>query len=197
MSRTKPYQPSLLRFLHGVNALLVIAALISGYWVYDTFDGRFGKIPLPRINPIIDYHGTIGWLLFFLFAPLFVIYSLWLGRKKLVQKDSIAQLTQVGKPIWWISLHRLTNTVMIGAILFAVISGKFMDETWLPQGQLQHLAYSLHLLSWATMLVCLAVHLLMSAKVGGVPLLLSMSSLKVRPDDQPKFWFQQLRDRVK
>ncbi|MGG6265254.1 cytochrome b/b6 domain-containing protein [Leptolyngbya sp. AN03gr2] len=196
MARTKPYQPSLLRFLHGVTALLVIGALISGYWVYDTFDARFGQIPLPRINPIIDYHGTIGWLLFFLFAPLFLIYSLWLGRKKLVQKESIAQLTQVGKPIWWISLQRLTNTVMIGALLFAVISGKFMDETWLPQGQLQHVAYSVHLLSWATMLACLALHLLMSAKVGGVPLLLSMSSLKVRPDDHPKFWFQQLRDRV-
>jgi len=77
-----------------------------------------------------------------------------------------------------------------------VISGKFMDETWLPQGQLQHVAYSLHLISWATMGVCLAVHILMSAKVGGVPLLLSMSSLKVRLDDHPKFWFQQLRDRV-
>ncbi|BAU14198.1 hypothetical protein LEP3755_47430 [Leptolyngbya sp. NIES-3755] len=196
MPPAKPYQPSLLRFLHGVNALLVVPALMSGYWVYNTFDGRFGKIPLPRINPIIDYHGTIGWFLFFVFAPLFLIYSLWLGRKKLIQKESIAQLTQVGKPIWWISLHRLTNTVMIGAILFAVISGKFMDETWLPQGQLQHLAYSLHLLSWATMIVCLALHVLMSAKVGGVPLLLSMSSLKVRPDDRPKFWFQQLRDRV-
>ncbi|GAP97488.1 cytochrome b/b6 domain-containing protein [Leptolyngbya sp. NIES-2104] len=196
MSRTKPYQSSLLRFLHGVNALFVIGALITGYWAYNTFDGRFGKIPLPRINPIIDYHGTIG-LMFFLFAPLFVIYSLWLGRKKLIQKDSIGQLSQVRKPIWWISLQRLVNTGMLGAIAFAAISGKLMDETWLPTGELHHLAYSLHLLSWATMLVCLALHLLMSAKVGGVTLLLSMSSLKVRPDDHPKFWFNQLRDRVK
>ncbi|MBD1846438.1 cytochrome b/b6 domain-containing protein [Cyanobacteria bacterium FACHB-63] len=195
MSRTKPYQPSLLRFLHGVNALFVIAALISGYWVYDTFDGRFGKIPLPRINPIIDYHGTIG-LTFFLFAPLFVIYSVWRGRKKLVQKDSIAQLSNIRKPIWWISLQRLTNTLMLLAIIFAAISGKLMDETWLPTGELHHLAYSLHLTAWATMLVCLALHLLMSAKVGGVPLLLSMSSLKVRSDDHPKLWIQQLRNRV-
>lgn len=195
MSRTHPYQPSLLRFLHGVNTLLAIGALITGYWVYNTFDGRFGKILLPRINPIIDYHGTIG-LMFFLFAPLFLIYSLWLGRKKLVQKDSIAQLSQVGKPIWWSSLQRLTNTAMLGAIVFAAISGKLMDETWLPRGELHHIVYSLHLLAWATMLVCLAVHVLMSAKVGGMPLLLSISSFKVRPNDHPKFWFQQLRDRV-
>ena len=195
MRRTQPYQPSLLRFLHGVNALFVIAALTTGFWVYDTFDGRFGKIPLPRINPIIDYHGTIG-LAFFLFAPLFVIYSFWLGRKKLVHKDAIAQLSQVGKPIWWMSLQRIINTVMLIAIAFAAISGKLMNETWLPQGELDHLPYFLHLASWATMLVCLALHLLMSAKVGGVPLLLSISSFKVRPEDHPRMWLKQLRDRV-
>ncbi len=195
MSRAKPYQPSLLRFLHGLNALFVIAALVSGFWVYDTFDGRFGKIPLPRINPIIDIHGTIG-LTFFLFAPLFVIYSLWLGRKKLIQKGLISQLSKVSEPIRWISLQRLTNTTMLGAIVFAAITGKLMDETWLPQGELHHLAYSLHLAAWATMIICLALHLLTSAKVGGMPLLLSMSDYKVRSDDHPKLWIKQLRDRV-
>lgn len=195
MSRNKPYQPSLLRFLHAVNTLLVIAALITGFWVYNTFDGRFGKLLLPRINPIIDIHGTIG-LTFFLFAPLFLIYSLWLGRKKLIQKDAIANLTQVGKPIWWVTVQRLTNTIMIVAIVFAAITGKLMDETWLPQGQLEHLAYTFHLIAWATMLCCLALHLLMSAKVGGVPLLLSIIDFKVRPDDHPKLWIKQLRDRV-
>ncbi|MCU0548171.1 MAG: cytochrome b/b6 domain-containing protein [Leptolyngbya sp. Prado105] len=194
MPRTRPYQPSLLRFLHGINALLVIAALISGFWVYDTFDGRFGKIPLPRINPIIDYHGTIG-LIVFLFSPWFLIYCFWLGRKKLIQPNAIANLAQVGKPIWWATLQRLTNTVTIGAVIFAVVTGRLMDETWLPQGQLFHVAYSFHLIAWATMLGCLALHLLMSAKVGGVPLLLSMSDFKVRPDDHPKLWIQQLRNR--
>jgi uncharacterized iron-regulated membrane protein len=195
MPRNQPYQPSLLRFLHAVNALLVIAALITGFWVYNTFDGRFGKLLLPRINPIIDIHGTIG-LTFFLFAPLFLIYSLWLGRKKLIQKSAIANLTEVGKPIWWVTVHRLTNTTMLVAIVFAAITGKLMDETWLPQGQLEHLAYTFHLIAWATMLGCLALHLLMSAKVGGVPLLLSIIDFKVRPDDHPKLWIKQLRDRV-
>lgn len=194
MSRTKPYQPSLLRFLHAINALLVIAALITGFWVYDTFDGRFGSISLPRINSIIDIHGTIA-LTFFLFSPLFLIYSLWLGRNKLIQKNAIANFTQVGKPIWWITVQRFTNTAMLVAIVFAAITGKLMDETWLPQGQLELLPYTLHLMAWATMLVCLALHVLMSAKVGGAPLLLSISDLKVHPDDHPKRWMQQLRDR--
>jgi hypothetical protein len=192
MSRTKPYQPSLLRVLHGVNAILVVFALMSGFWVYNTFDGRFGSLPLPRIDSIIDIHGTIA-LTFWLFAPLFVIYSVWLGRKKLVQKDSIANLGRVGEPIWWISLQRITNTAMLVAIFLAFGSGKFMDETWLPTGDLTQVAYYLHLIAWAVMLVCLALHLLMSAKVGGLPLLLSMMDFKVKSDDHPKGWWRQLR----
>lgn len=194
MSRSQPYQPSLLRFLHGINAILVIGALITGFWVYDTFDGRFGRIALPRVNDIIGIHGTIA-LTFWLFAPLFVIYSLWLGRKRLVQKESIANLSKVGQPIWWISLQRLINTAMLVAIFFAFGTGKLMDESWLPTGDLTQVAYVLHLIAWAVMLVCLALHLLMSVKVGGLPLLLSMANLKVRTDDHPKLWWQQIRNR--
>lgn len=194
MSRSQPYQPSLLRFLHGINAILVIGALITGFWVYDTFDGRFGRIALPRVNDIIGIHGTIA-LTFWLFAPLFVIYSLWLGRKRLVQKESIANLSKVGQPIWWISLQRLINTAMLVAIFFAFGTGKLMDESWLPSGDLTQVAYALHLIAWAVMLVGLALHLLMSVKVGGLPLLLSMTSLKVRTEDHPKLWWQQIRNR--
>jgi cytochrome b561 len=196
MARTQPYQPSLLRVLHGVTAILVLGAIASGFWVYNTFDGRFGSIPLPRINPIIDIHGTIG-LTFFLFVPLFLIYSLWLGRSRLIQADTLPNLTKnVGKPIWWISLQRSTNTAMLVAAFLAVLSGKLMDETWLPQGQLNHVAYSFHLIAWAIIVVCLALHLLMSAKVGGMPLLLSMMDWRIRPGDSPKSWLKQIRDRT-
>jgi hypothetical protein len=195
MSRLQPYQPSLLRFLHSINAMLVISALITGFWVYDTFDGRFGQIPLPRINNIIDIHGTIA-LTFWLFAPLFVIYSLWLGRQRLAKKESIANLSQVGKPVWWISLQRIMNTMMLVAIALAFGTGKLMDETWLPTGDLTQVAYSLHLTAWTVMLTCLGLHILMSLKVGGLPLLLSMVSLKVRSNDHPKLWWQQVRNRL-
>lgn len=195
MARTQPYQPSLLRVLHGITAILVLAAIATGYWVYDTFDGRFGRLALPRINPIIDIHGTIG-LTFFLFVPLFFIYSLWLGRSRLVQGDTLTNLTKnVGKPIWWVSLQRSTNTAMLVAAFLAVLSGKLMDETWLPQGQLDHAAYYFHLIAWVIIEVCLILHLLMSAKVGGAPLLLSMLNWRIRPDDSPKSWLNQIRRR--
>lgn len=195
MARSQPYQPSLLRFLHGINAILVVLSLVTGFLVYNTFDARFGRIALPRVNGIIDIHGTIA-LTFWIFAPLFVIYSIWIGWRKLAQKDTIANLSRVGEPIWWISLQRTTNTAMLVAMLLAFGTGKLMDETWLPTGDLTQVAYSLHLVAWLVMLVCLALHLLMSAKVGGLPLLWSMSSWKIRSEDHPKMWWKQLRDRV-
>ncbi len=60
MSRSVPYQPLLLRILHGVSGILAIAAIITGFLVYNTFDGRFGKILIPRISAIIDIHGTFA-----------------------------------------------------------------------------------------------------------------------------------------
>jgi hypothetical protein len=43
------------------------------------------------------------------------------------------------------------------------------------------------------MICCLAIHILMSAKVGGVPLLLSIISWKFRPEDSPVNWYSRLR----
>lgn len=36
--------------------------------------------------------------------------------------------------------------------------------------------------------VCIALHLLMSAKIGGIPLLLSILSYQFRPKDSPALW---------
>ncbi|HBL11074.1 MAG TPA: cytochrome B, partial [Cyanobacteria bacterium UBA11162] len=41
MPQSKPYQPSLLRFLHGVNALIAVLAILTSFLVYNTYDGRF------------------------------------------------------------------------------------------------------------------------------------------------------------
>ncbi len=41
----RPYQPSLLRLLHGGTALLVPLAWLTGLLVYSTDDGRFGRLP--------------------------------------------------------------------------------------------------------------------------------------------------------
>lgn len=193
MSRSAPYQPLLLRILHGVSGILAIAAIITGFLVYNTFDGRFGKILIPRINAIIDIHGTFA--VFFLFAfPAIAIYSFHAGNKRLLQSDSLQNLTQLGRPIWWVSLQRMANTFMLIASVLALISGRMMQEEWLPTGELNHSWYYLHLIAWVVMICGLAIHVLMSSKVGGLPLLVSMFLLQVRPEDQPRRWVAELRD---
>ncbi|AUT03424.1 cytochrome B [Nostoc sp. CENA543] len=192
MSRSAPYQPLLLRILHGVSGILAIAAIITGFLVYNTFDGRFGKILIPRISTIIDIHGTFA-VFFLIVFPAIALYSFHAGNKRLLQGDSFQNLSQVGRPIWWVSLQRIANTLMLLASVFALISGRMMKEEWLPTGELNHVWYYLHLSAWVVMVVCLAIHLLMSSKVGGVPLLVSMFVFKVRPEDKPSRWWDDLR----
>lgn len=193
--RVIPYQPLLLRVLHGISALLAIGAWMTGFLVYDSWDRRFGGLGLTeRDRNLIDIHGTFGFFLFFLFIA-FAIYSLTAGRKKLVQPKSLQQLTQVGKPIWWAGLQRLTNTTMLLAAALAVGTGKLQDENWLPNGEMEHLAYYAHLIAWVVVLLGIAVHVLMSAKVGGTSLLQSMVSLKIRSDDWLVQKVQQMRGR--
>lgn len=193
MSRSAPYYPLLLKILHGLSGVLAIAAIITGFLVYNSFDGRFGRIFIPRIEGIIDIHGTIA-VFFFVIFPAFALYSFHAGNKRLLQKNSLQNLTQVGRPIWWVSLQRIANTLMLIAGVLVVLSGRMMKEEWLPSGQLNHSWYTLHLISWVIIVFCLAIHILMSSKVGGVPLLLSIFSSNVRPEDSPKQWSTRLRN---
>lgn len=193
MSRSAPYQPLLLKILHFVSGTLAIAAIITGFLVYNTFDGRFGKILIPPVEAIIDIHGTFAVFFFFIF-PAFALYSFHAGNKRLLQKDSLQNLTQIGRPIWWVSLQRIANTLMLIASVLAVLSGRMMKEEWLPTGELNHNWYYLHLIAWAVIVCCLALHILMSSKIGGVPLLISIFSWNVRPEDSPKQWSIRLRN---
>ncbi|NJL40741.1 MAG: cytochrome b/b6 domain-containing protein [Leptolyngbyaceae cyanobacterium SM1_4_3] len=186
-SPSRPYQPFLLRVLHGLTELCLIAAILTAYWTYDTYDGRWGRIPLPAYQNIEGIHGTFGlWTL--LVFPAFVIYAFHRGQKRLMQSDSLSKLTQVGKPIWWYTLNRVTNTLALLALTFALFSGKMMDETWLPEGKLHHFWYYTHLVSWLVMVGAIALHLLINAKVGGSPLLLSMLTWQFRDKDSPTLW---------
>ena len=63
-----------------------------------------------------------------------------------------------------------------------------MDEPWLPKGELNHARYYAHLVGWVMMVGAIALHLLMNAKVGGAPLLLSMLHWEFRDKDSPKLW---------
>jgi len=187
MFRNLPYQPLLLRLLHGINGCLIIGSIITGFWVYNTFDGRWGKLPLPNLSSIQDIHGTIA-VSFFLIIPAFALYSFHPGEKRLLQPDSLKNLTNLNQKIGWYSWHRLVNTLMLLAAILAAFSGRTMKEEWLPNGELNHPWYYLHLFAWLVMVLCLVLHLLMVAKVGGIPLILSMFNWQVRPQDSPRHW---------
>jgi hypothetical protein len=192
MSPSTPYQPILLRILHGTNALLAFSALISGFLVYNTYDKRWGSLTLPKLDAIQGIHGTIA-LTFLLTLPVFVLYSFRIGYRRLVQEQSFSYLTEVGKPIWWVSIHRIANTLTLLSATFAVITGRMMKEEWLPAGEIFHSWYIAHLVAWLCVFFSVAFHLLLGIKVGGVPLLMSMFNRTKRSEDKLSSWLQDLR----
>lgn len=195
MFRQIPYQPLLLRILHSVNGFLVIGALVTGFLVYDSYDGRFGGLGLTKENrALIDIHGTFGFFLFFVILPLFLAYCLIKGKKRLIQLNQIKDLTkQINQPKWWYNLHRFVNSLALVSVSLAAISGKFQSEDWLPNKELNHLAYYVHLLAWLLLLISVLIHGLMVAKVGGIPLIISMYNIKYKPEDSPHLWWGNLK----
>jgi hypothetical protein len=168
-------------------------AVLTSFLVYIVYDHRLFNLGLPEIPRIIGIHGTFGKLLLLGIMPAFALYSFHLGEKRLIQSDTFDKLKEVGKPIWWYSLHRVANTLMLLAITFALITGSRMEEEWLLQKEFDQLWYNLHLTSWVILVGCLAFHLLMIARVGGVPLMLSLFDIKYRQNDSPATWLQKIR----
>lgn len=190
MTPSSPYQPLLLRVLHGASAILTLCALVTGFWVYNTYDQRWGSLPLPKLDDIQGLHGTIS-LTFLLLLPVFALYSFHIGHRRLIQEQSLSQLKQIGQPIGWIALHRVANTLLLLSATFAVVSGRMMKEEWLPAGELNRFWYLAHLLAWLGVGLSVALHLLLSAKIGGVPLLFSIWSWRVQAADST--WWQGFR----
>ena len=164
MAQTAPYQPLLLRLLHGAMVVLVPLAWLSGAVVFSNHDGRWFHLPIQVPGDWIDIHGTIGVLLWPL-AALFAIYALSVGRFRLRQGSNAAAL--------------------IGLVL-AVGSGKLMQEDWLRNGDLDHVVYHLHLLAWMLMTAAVIWHIQVVISRGGITLASSMFQLKVRAKD--KIW---------
>lgn len=194
MSKSQPYQPLFLRLSHAVNAFLILGALVTGFLVYDSYDRRFGGLGLTQEKrSLIDIHGTFGFFLLFSYM-IFAIYSLIAERKRLIQGNTLQTLTQINKPVWWYSLLRISNTLALIAAALSVISGKFQEENWLPNGEFNHLWYIVHLIAWVLILFSILLHVLMVVKVGGFPLIISMFNTNYRPQDHPKLWFANVRD---
>ncbi|NJN62208.1 MAG: cytochrome b/b6 domain-containing protein [Coleofasciculaceae cyanobacterium RL_1_1] len=187
----QPYQPLLLRLLHSITGIITIAAILTAYWTYDTFDRRWGYF-LPEFKDIEGIHGTFG-LFTLLMLPLLLVYACHRGARRLIQPDTIAQMQHLDQPIGHYSLHRVINTLSLVTLAFAVFSGKMMDVTWLPKGELHHFWYSAHLVSWVIMIGCIAAHTLVSARIGGVPLLQSIWRWSYRPTDSPTRWGEQVQ----
>jgi hypothetical protein len=158
MSHAHPYQPVLLRILHGFAAVLIVLALISGFLIYNTYDKHWGSLALPTIGNIQGIHGTFA-LTLLLFLPVFALYSFHIGFRRLVEEQSFSQLQLLGKPVWWISVHRVVNTLMLLAATFAVLTDRMMKEEWLPAGEIHHQWYLAHLLAWVCVFISLAFHL--------------------------------------
>ena len=165
-----PYQPSLLRLLHALTAAAVLLCWFTGAEVYSQFDGRWGRLPV-QLPDAIDLHGSAGFLLKLVAVP-FVLYVISLGRAR---------------------LRRPGNAVALLALLLSLGSGLLMNEDWLREGQLHHLAYHLHLIGWLVLSGAVLWHGLAQLKRGGPALALSMLQLRTRPGDTPADWPGQLR----
>jgi hypothetical protein len=163
---TPPYQPSLLRLLHGAMALLVPLAWLSGLLVYSLHDGRWGRLAWSPGGDWIDIHGTVGVLLWPP-ALVFVLYALSLGRWR---------------------LNRPANAAALLGLALAVVSGKLMAEDWLRSGQLEHVVYGLHLTAWLVVAVVLIWHAAAVLVRGGTALAASMLQVQLRANDTPKHW---------
>lgn len=196
MSKTQPYQPSLLRLLHGLSATIGIGAIVTAALTYNTYDGRWGRLPLPKIPSIEGIHGTFGLFFLILLLPL-ALYSFYLGSHRLLSMAALGQVlgreTAVGDRVWWRSLHRLANTLMLLAAGLAVVSGRQVKEEWLPAGEFHHGWYSAHLAAWVVMVLCLGFHVGAAVRSGGWPLVRSMVMWRVRSGDEPRVWWSQIQ----
>ncbi|MGD1907307.1 MAG: cytochrome b/b6 domain-containing protein [Leptolyngbyaceae cyanobacterium] len=165
----QPYQTLIFRCLHASQGLLAAAGMITGYWIYNTWDQRFSHIPFPRATEaIVELHEEIGGL-FVSLCILFIGYSLFAGRRRLVQAKSLQQLGKISHPIGWYSLHRFVNTGLLVMGLLIIVSGDALSDDVLEQGALTDLAYTLHLVAWAGMVLLTVAHVGLSLKVGDMP----------------------------
>ena len=186
MTLAIPYQPSLLRLLHGAAAAVAGVASVTGFLIYNHYDGRFGHLPLGGSEEVIDLHGDIGGLLQWVLIP-FALYSLTLGVRRLFRPADLGRMVS-SLPAW----QRLTNTAALLSLAAAVLSGLPMEDDWLTDGDLNQFWYVLHLTSWVVLTLAVVGHLMVLSLNGGWPLLRSMLTFNLRSGDRPKHWPHQV-----
>ncbi|MFN9610586.1 MAG: cytochrome b/b6 domain-containing protein [bacterium] len=185
------YQPFLLRVLHGMVGLFSILAMITGFWIYDVYDGRWGRINLTLVPEIQDIHGAFGILSFVVF-PAFVIYTFRKGQKRLIQPNFLKSIMQSSRRSWWLNTHQIINTLILLPLTLALFSGQMMDGSWLPNRELEHFWYSVHIASWLVLFFSIMLHIILSIKVGGLPLLFSVLNWQFTAKDSPIHWLHHI-----
>ena len=183
MPFVRPNYPFLLRVLHGVHGILALTGLVTGYWLYDTWDQRFGHLSLPNINQTIyQIHVDYGnW--FYAVLPIFTVYCAIKGRQRLIQLKRWKHLFNLGKPSWWYFIHQCINTGLLIAGILAISTGKVIAEDTLQKGRLMSFWYNAHLLSWVMMLILFSAHLFVSYQIGGLTSLRTMMSWRLKLKD--------------
>lgn len=191
MPKSRPYQPFIFRLIHAVHGCLVLASVTTGFWMYNTWDHRLFRLPLPEAESnLLSIHHQIGEILT-PFVAIFLLYSLVAGRRRLIQPKSIPQLAKPTKPAGQYALHRLVNTGLLGMLLLSMVSARqFGGAKALIQGEWDNTWYNLHVFAWASIVVLVFAHILLGLKVGGLPLIQSMVDRRVRPKDSPTQWPQ-------
>jgi hypothetical protein len=191
MAAKSPYQALLLRLLHGAIAVLLITAFKTGGGIFDAYGQKIENLLLPLearqllATPILWHQiaGCSASIGLFLFA----LYNFQFGRNRLVQKHSLQALKTVGQPIWWYTLHRLVNTWLLIGLTLVVVAGCLFSHS-ISHGQAIGELGMLHGIAFRIIMPSVVLHLLMSLRVGGVPLLLSMFNFKHRESDQSFSW---------
>ena len=165
-----PYQPSLLRLLHGLTATLAAVAWFTGLLLLLGFDGRWGRLPFNLDGEWIELHAANGVLLTLL-VVLFTAYAVTLGAGR---------------------LRRVGNSVPLLALALAVGSGSQMQAEWMLDQRALPLVYAVHITAWFVLALAVPLHLITSLRRGGWPLLTSMLRLQIRPLDGPTDWPSQV-----
>jgi hypothetical protein len=173
--------------------LLGVAAWLTGFAVYNQFDGRFGRLSVWQLPDSIDLHGTLALGTLVIFS-LLALYSLTLGRYRLFNTAALEALRRSSSRQQQLSWLHLSNTLALFGGVLAVLSGRMMQEDWLEKGQLSQFWYSAHLLSWVLLGLVIIGHVLSVWMVGGWPLIRAMFSAKVQRGDRPSQWWQQIRN---
>jgi len=174
------HQPLALKLLHAATGLWILGLGVTGFLLYNTWDGRFGHLPLPDVGETwIDLHASLGEVFPWVLA-VFALYSLTLGARKLVAEDTLQKLIGSRGKSQWIAVQRIINTGLLFAAVMACVSGQWMDEDILEKGFLGNLNYNLHIGSWLLICSLLIAHVLIGIKVGGIPLTLSIFDPRLR-----------------